>query len=118
MDVLNVIKDSPHLLKLDNCSYIASCLPLLLVAAHKTYIQTALETALVLLSTFGDVIQQTCRQDVSSVGVDLSFDEHKTKCQNARASLKQLCHALHGLPNTSDQSQLMKNRLLNLLTTL
>lgn len=113
-----MIRDSPQLLKLDNCCHIVSCLKLLLVNAHKSYLQTAVETALVLLSTFGDVIQQTCRQDVRSVGVDLSFDERKTKCQNAKDSLKQLCHPLHTLSNTSDQSRLMTNRLLNLLTAL
>lgn len=118
MDVLSMIKDSPHLLKLDNCCQIVSCLQLLIVTAHQTYVQTAVETALVLLSTFGEVIQQTCRRDVSSVGVDLSFDERKRKCQNARASLKQLCYPLQTLANSSDQSQLLTNRLLNLLTTL
>lgn len=118
MDVLSMIKDSPHLLKLDNCCQIVSCLQLLFVTAHQTYIQTAVETALVLTSTFGEVIQQTCRQDVSSVGVDLSFDERKSKCQNARASLKQLCHPLQTLVNLSDQSQLMTSRLLSLLTNL
>ena len=113
-----MIKDSPQLLKLDHCCHIVSCLQLLLVTAHQSYLQTAVETALVLLSTFGDVIQQTCREGVRSVGVDLSFDERKTKCQNAKDSLKQLCHPLQVLPNTSDQSQLMTNRLLNLLTAL
>ena len=113
-----MIKDSTQLLKLDNCCEIVSCLQLLIVTAHKSYLQTVVETALVLLSTFGDVIQQTCRQDVRSVGVDLSFDERKTKCQNARDSLKQLCHPLQVLPNTTDQFQLMTNRLLQLLTAL
>lgn len=120
MDVLSMIKDSPYLLKLDNCCQIVSCLQLLFVTAHQIYIQTAVETALILMRTFGEVIQQTCRQDVSSVGVDLSFDERKSKCQNARASLKQLCYPLQTLVNMSDQSQLMTNRsnLLNLLTNL
>ena len=120
MDVLGMIKDSPHLLKLDNCCQIVSCLQLLFVSSHQNYIQTAVETALVLMSTFGEVIQQTCRQDVSSVGVDLSFDERKSKCQNARASLKQLYYPLQTLVkfNMSDQSQLLISRLLNLLTNL
>ena len=118
MDVLSMIKDSPHLLRLDNCCQIVSCLQLLFVTAHQSYIQTAIETALILTSTFGEVIQQTCRQDVSSVGVDLSFDERKSKCQNARASLKQLCHPLQALVNISDQPQLITSRLLNLLTNL
>lgn len=113
-----MIKDSPQLLKLDNCCDIVSCLQLLLVTAHKSYLQTVVETALVLLSTFGDVIQQTCRRDVRSVGVDLSFDERKTKCQKAKDSLQQLCHPLQVLPNTSDHFQLMTDRLFRLLTAL
>lgn len=113
-----MIKDSPHLLKLEHCCQLVSCLQLLFVTAHQTYIQTAVETAFTLMSSFGEVIKQTCRQDVSSVGVDLSFDERRSKCLTARASLKQLCQPLQTLLNMSDQPQLMTRSLLDLLTNL
>lgn len=118
MDVLSMIKDSPHLLKLEHCCHLAPCLHLLFVTAHQTYIQTAIETAFTLMNTFGEVIQQTSRQGVSSVGVDLSFDERRSKCLTARASLKQLCQPMQTLLNMSDQPQLMTRRLLDLLTNL
>ena len=118
MDVLRAVRDSPQLLKLDYCSQIASCLRLLLVTAHETYIQAAVTLAAVLLNTFGDVIQQTCRQDVSSVGVDLSFDERRQKCQNARDGLKQLCQPLQTLVDRTGNPLLIASSLLGMLNSL
>lgn len=118
MDVLSTIRDSPQLLKLDYCSQIASCLQLLLATAHETYTLAAVTLATVLLNTFGDVIQQTCQQDVSSVGVDLSFEERRSKCQNARDGLKQLCPRLQTLVDRSGPPQLIASSLLSMLNSL
>lgn len=118
MDVFSMAKDSPQLLKLDHCCQIVSCLQLLLGSAHQAYAQTAVETALVLLRTFGEVIQQSCQQSLTSVGVDLSFEERKSKCESVKDSLKQLCLPLQGLTNRSGPCQATAGRLFDMLTAL
>lgn len=118
MDVFSTTKDSPQLLKLDHCCQIVSCLQLLLASAHQAYAQTAVETALVLLKTFGEMIKQTCQRKEPSVGVDLNFDEHKTKCEIVRRNLKELCLPLQGLVSRSGPSQLIAGRLFDMLTVL
>ena len=118
MDVFSTTKNSPQLLKLDHCCQIVSCLQLLLASAHQAYAQTAVETALMLLKTFGEMIQQTCQRQETSVGVDLNFVERKSKCETARRDLKELCLPLQGLVSRSGPSQLVAGRLLDLLTAL
>lgn len=118
MDVFSTTKHSPQLLKLDHCCRIVSCLQLLLASAHQAYAQTAVETTLVLLTTFGEMIQQTCQRKETSVGVDLNFVERKSKCETARRDLKELCLPLQGLVSRSGPSQLVAGRLLDLLTAL
>ncbi len=118
MDVFSMTKNSPQLLKLDHCCQIVSCLQLLLASAHQAYAQTAVETTLVLLTTFGEMIQQTCQRKETSVGVDLTFDERKSKCEIARRDLKELCLPLQGLVSRSGPSQLVAGRLFDMLTAL
>lgn len=118
MDFLSTTKNSPQLLKLDHCCQIVSCLQLLLASVHQAYVQTAVETALVLLKTFGEMIKQTCQRNETSVGVDLNFDERKSKCQTARHDLKELCLPLQGLVSRSGPSQLVASRLFDMLTAL
>ena len=113
-----MVKDSPKILKLDLCGQLTSCLLLLFATTHESYTQTAVETTLVLLRAFGEVIQQTCLQAATSVGVDLSFDERKSKCQSVKDGLKQLCHPLQCLIDRSDKPQHNASRLLELLTQL
>jgi len=118
MDVLVMTQSSPQLLKLDHCCQIVSCVQLLIMNTHEAYVQTAVETALVLLRTFGEVIQQTCRQGTSSVGVDLSFEDRRNKCESVRNSLKQLCLPLQSLIHRSEPCQALANRLIEMLRTL
>lgn len=110
--------NSPQLLKLDYCSQIVACLHFLLVSAHEMYVQTAVETAHVLLRTFGQVIQQTCQPGVTSVGVDLSFEDRRNKCDSVRSSLKQLCLPLQSLVHRPNSCQATASRLMDMLTRL
>ena len=118
MDVFSTTKNSPQLLKLDHCCQIVSCLQLLLASAHQAYAQMAVETALALLKTFGEMITQICQQKETSLGVDLNFDERKTKCETVRHNLKELCLPLQGLVSRSGPSQLVAGRLFDMLTAL
>ena len=118
MDVFSMTKDSPQLLNLDHCCQIVSCLQLLLASTHQAYAQTAMETALLLLKTFGEMIKQTCQLKETGLGVDLNFDERKTKCETVRRNLKELCLPLQGLVSRSGPSELMAGRLFDMLTAL
>ena len=113
-----MIKTSPQLLQLENCCQIVSCLHLLLFSAHVSYAQTAVETALILVQTFGDMVSQACQDSMSTIGVDLSFEERKSKCTLVRNSLKQLCPSLQNLKHESEPLQSAAHRLLSILTVL
>ena len=95
LDVLSRLQQGPQFPKLEHCSSLIQCLELLIVAAHETYVKTGVEIASRLLRTFRDVIQQTCNPAVDSVGVDVSYEERKVRCENARNSFKQLRAILH-----------------------
>ena len=118
VDVFTMVKTSPQLLQLENCCQIVSCLQLLLFSAHSRYAQTAVETALMLVQTFGDMVSQACKENVSTIGVDLSFEERRSKCALVRNSLKQLCPPLQSLKHESEPLQSAVRKLLNMLTAL
>ena len=118
MDVFTMTSNSPQLLQLENCCQIVSCLQLLLVSAYPQYVQTAVETAFVVLRTFGEVITQTCQEPLSSIGVDLSYEDRRSKCINVKTSLKQLRLSLQRLQHVSEPLQSKVQKLINMLTSL
>ena len=111
-------RNSPQLLQLEHCCQIVSCLQLLLVSAYPQYVQTAVETAFVLLRTFGEVIAQTCQQPLGSIGVDFSYEDRRSKCQTVKTSLKQLSVSLQRLQHVSAPLQSKVHNLINMLTAL
>ena len=82
------------------------------------YVQTALDAAVVLLRTFGEVVHQTCQQNMTSVGVNLNFEDRRIKCESVRNSLQELCLPLQNLVHRSGPCQAVATRLLDNLNRL
>jgi hypothetical protein len=65
------------------------------------------------------VIQETCGKAATSVGVDLSFEDRKARCLDARTALQRLCGPLMPLQeaqNTgiSSKAEQMQRLLVSL----
>lgn len=57
---------------------------------HKKFRETAFATLSMLLRNFGRVIRDTTSSRVSSLGVNLSFEQRQEKCQSAKMSLQEM----------------------------
>ena len=115
-DVLTMLQHKTQSLKLEHCPSLVQCLELLLVAAPETYIQIGVSMALTLLKTFGDVIQHTCQQPTGGVGVDVTFEERKARCESARKCFKRLSIPLQQLLHKIDDASItqLQQRLIAL----
>ena len=116
VDVLTMLQHKTQSLKLEHCPSLVQCLELLLVAPHKKYTQLGVSIALTLLKIFGDVIQHTCQQSTGGVGVDVTYEERKDRCETARKCFKRLSITLEQLASTSDDAILaqLQQRLMTL----
>ncbi|KAK9823394.1 hypothetical protein WJX72_002455 [[Myrmecia] bisecta] len=116
-DVLSTLGARADAFRLDHCADAGPLLERLLASEHDSYAQTAVDVALALLRSFGQVIRETCKQP-KSVGVDPAFEARRERCLACRAALLGLLPHLQQLKQSGRGPSLTAQKLLADLATL
>ncbi|GMH33823.1 hypothetical protein BSKO_01657 [Bryopsis sp. KO-2023] len=89
-DILSAVQAKRNAFELDLIPDMVPSLKNLLGSSHDKYWLTVMKTIATLLRNFGNVIYDATSRPVSSLGVDLSFEQRRGKCLAAKAALQEL----------------------------
>lgn len=83
VDLLNILNFRSNIWKLDLCAAVLPQLRQLLDSKYDTYVHTAVNSLRLVLRGFGQIIKNGLQagNQVPSIGVDISQEERKSKCQ-------------------------------------
>ncbi|KRZ02114.1 Katanin p80 WD40 repeat-containing subunit B1 [Trichinella zimbabwensis] len=86
VDVLNILNANSSLWSLDVCCIVLPRIGELLKSKYENYIQTALDSLLLMLNGFGPMFKQYASTD-STIGVDIAQEERIEKCKKCSSYL-------------------------------
>ncbi|KRX35930.1 Katanin p80 WD40 repeat-containing subunit B1 [Trichinella murrelli] len=86
VDVLNILNANSSLWSLDVCCIVLPRIGELLKSKYENYVQTALDSLLLMLNGFGPMFKQYASTD-STIGVDIAQEERIEKCKKCSSYL-------------------------------
>ncbi|KAL1234748.1 Katanin p80 WD40 repeat-containing subunit [Trichinella pseudospiralis] len=93
VDVLNILNANSSLWSLDVCCIVLPRIGELLKSKYENYIQTALDSLLLMLNGFGPMFKQYASTD-STIGVDIAQEERIEKCKKCSSYLLAIRNAV------------------------
>ncbi|KRY13947.1 Katanin p80 WD40 repeat-containing subunit B1 [Trichinella patagoniensis] len=89
VDVLNILNANSSLWSLDVCCIVLPRIGELLKSKYENYVQTALDSLLLMLNGFGPMFKQYASTD-STIGVDIAQEERIEKCKKCSSYLLEI----------------------------